>query len=97
MNDFLQIDTSLQHPAVWPLRALQKGGYVFIFDADSGIRNVPHKVIYTNFPRYHTPVNGHRFVGWRGEIMKGKGLLKLYDRIRTSEGWNCLRRAVWEA
>ncbi|VDB88379.1 BgtTE-56060 [Blumeria graminis f. sp. tritici] len=49
------------------------------------------------FPGCHTPANGHRFVGWRGETMKGKGLLQVYDRMRTCEGWYRLRGAVWES
>ena len=30
-------------------------------------------------------------------VMKGKGLLLVYDKMRTCEGWYYLRGALWEA
>ena len=67
--------TSMQCPAGRPLRTLQKEHFVLGFSPNVGIRRTSHPVVFAIFPGCHTPANGHRFVDWRGEIMKGKGLL----------------------
>ena len=72
--EFPEVPASLQRPAGRPLRMHQKDHYVFGFSPDVGIRRAPHPVVFAIFPRCHTPTNGHRFVGWIGEIVKGKGL-----------------------
>ena len=72
-GEFPEVHTSLQRPAGRPLRTLQKGQYVFGFIPNVGIRRAPHPVVFAIFPGCHTPANGHRFVGWRGEIMRAEG------------------------
>ena len=59
-------------PASW---TLWKDHYVFGFSPNVCKRKAPHPVFFANFPGCHTTANCHGFVGWRGEIMKGKGLL----------------------
>ena len=72
---FPEVPTSLQRPAGRPLQTLQKGHCVFRSSPNVGTIKAPHPVFFAIFPGCHTRANGHRFVGWRGEIMKGKGLL----------------------
>ncbi|VDB84233.1 Bgt-60041 [Blumeria graminis f. sp. tritici] len=50
-----KVYTGLLRPAGQPLR----------------YRRAPHPVIFETFSSSYTPANGHRFVGWRGEIMTG--------------------------
>ena len=73
--EFSEVPTSLQRPAGRSLQTLQKDHYVFGFSPNAGIRRAPHTVVLAVFPDCYTLADGHRFVGWRGEIMKGKGFL----------------------
>ena len=69
-----EVFTSLQCSAGRPLRKLQKDHNVFGFSPNVGIRRAPHPAVFPISPGCYTRVNGHRFVGWRVEMMKGKGL-----------------------
>ena len=72
---FPEVQINLQRPAGRPLRTLQNGHYVFGSSLNVGIRRAPHPVVFAIFSGCPTPANGHCFVDWRGEMMKGKGLL----------------------
>ena len=61
----------MQRPDGRPFRTLQKSHYVFGSNPNVGIRRAPHPVVFAIFPGCYIPANGHRFVGWRGEVMKG--------------------------
>ena len=91
-SEISELPTSLRRPAGRTPWTLQKGHYVFGLIPAVGTKRVPHPVAFAIFHSCHTLTNGHRFVGWTGEMMKGKGLLYVYDRMRTCEGWYCLRK-----